>query len=37
MGAHVPAVGEHRHGVEPPAADDLDHHHHGGQPERALG
>ena len=28
---HVPAVGEHRHGVEPPAAADFHHHHHQGQ------
>jgi hypothetical protein len=33
--AHVPAVGEHGHRVEPPAAGDLDDHHDGGQPERA--
>ncbi len=35
MRAHVPAVRQHRHGIEPPAAGDLDDHHRGGQPERA--
>ena len=33
--AHVPAVREHRHGVEPPAAGDLDDHHDGREPHRA--
>ena len=31
MGRHVPAVGDHRHGAEQRAADDLRHHHDGGQ------
>jgi hypothetical protein len=32
--AHVPAIGEHRHRIEPPAARDLDDHHRGGEPHR---
>jgi len=31
MGAHVPAVGQQGHRVEPPAHDDLDDHHAGGE------
>ncbi|MNJ60010.1 hypothetical protein D3C77_557190 [compost metagenome] len=34
MGAHVPAVGQQRHGVEEPAPGNFRHHHHGGQPHR---
>ncbi len=34
---HVPAVGEHGHGVEPPAADDLHQHHADGEPQGAAG
>ncbi|KAG1399522.1 hypothetical protein G6F59_013315 [Rhizopus arrhizus] len=35
--AHVPAIGEHGHGVEPPAADDLHQHHADGEPQGAAG
>lgn len=35
--AHVPTVGEHGHGIEPPASDDLDQHHADGEPHRATG
>ncbi|MNC27829.1 hypothetical protein D3C75_760170 [compost metagenome] len=35
--AHVPAVGQHGHGVEPPATDDLHQHHADGEPHRAAG
>ncbi|MNK26344.1 hypothetical protein D3C87_446780 [compost metagenome] len=35
--AHVPAVGQKRHGVEPPAGADLDHHHGGGDPHHEAG
>ncbi|MNH35987.1 hypothetical protein D3C79_967350 [compost metagenome] len=32
VGAHVPAVGQQRHGIEEPAPGNFRHHHHGGQP-----
>jgi hypothetical protein len=32
MGTHVPAISQQRHGVVPPAGEDFDHHHRGGNP-----
>ena len=37
MGAHVAAVGEQSHGVERQSANDLDHHHHGGEGQNPPG
>ena len=37
VGAHVPAVGHQRHGVEDPAAGDFQHHHHQRQPHHPAG
>ncbi len=35
--AHVPAIGEHGHGIEPPAGDDFEHHGGKRDPEHAAG
>ena len=37
MGAHVPAVGQQRHGVVEPAATDLRHHHDDGEQHGPAG
>ena len=37
MGRHVPAVGHHRHRAEDGAADDLRHHHGGGERDHEPG